>query len=95
MAIDRSKSGGLTANAFGRDDVGVAAAMMVGKLSLAKQNLAKQTLAKPWLSASLSVGGPLGAGAEAVMVMVPACLCLSPVGSMAPAPFQDLAGCGA
>ena len=95
MAIDRSKSGGLTANAFGRDDVGVAAAMMVGKLSLAKQNLAKQTLAKPWLSASLSVGGPLGAGAEAVMVMVPACLCLSPVGSMAPALFQDLAGCGA
>lgn len=90
MAIDRSKSGGLTANAFGRDDVGVAAAMMVGKLSLAKQNLAK-----PWLSASLSVGGPLGAGAEAVMVMVPACMCLSPVGSMAPAPFQDLAGCGA
>ena len=58
-------------------------------------DLAKQTLAKPWLSASLSVGGPLGAGAEAVMVMVPACLCLSPVGSMAPALFQDLAGCGA
>ena len=72
MAIDRSKSGGLTANAFGRDDVGVAAAMMVGKLSLAKQ-----TLAKPWLSARLSVGGLLGAGAEALAPWCqPVCACL-------------------